>query len=290
VVPGSRDLPYCGGFHVELLAHELGHYLGLQHTFAGDPFADPAAAEAHFERHGRNPAIFDGDGLSDTPPDPAVKSMECVELDRLLLAGHAFVLPRRNLMSYYNDRDRLTPQQIVRARWVLDARLRSPGMRLPVNVWPGPIVEAEVLEVVGLRDATSTVQPMAGFGVDDWSGDAQLLVRAGPSAELTVRLPTMEADPAMQIVLFATRAPDFGRIRVELDGRALGGEIDLYAPVVAPTGPLILGPLDRATDQSRLTIRVSGRHPDATGTWFGIDALGVSSSGGSAGRGRKERG
>ena len=74
---GWDDMGHCGHSHWESLGHELGHFLGLPHTFAVEPFIDQAAAEAYFVSHGKNPAVFDGDGFSDTPPDPGTRTLEC---------------------------------------------------------------------------------------------------------------------------------------------------------------------------------------------------------------------
>jgi hypothetical protein len=274
LMPGSRDLPFCGRFHEESFAHELGHYLGLPHTFRGVPFADVAAAESHWLEIGKDPSTFDGDGLSDTPPDPGVKMLECEGGDRLVLSGTEFRLPRRNVMSYYARGDQLSAQQIDLARWMLAERRKTPALRLPVNGWPGTVVEAEALEVVGEVDAAHDVQPMAGFG-EGWSGDAQLFVRAREGGAVTLRIDLTGFGPETKIVLLATRAPDFGRVRVFLNGRALGGEIDLWAPIVAATGPVALGSVGDDAGPSQLEVRASGKNPRSTGTWFGVDAFGI---------------
>src|SRR5262249_50683106 len=43
------------------LGHEIGHYLGLSHTFKQE-FPTLADAQFYFAQHGYNPNAFDGDG------------------------------------------------------------------------------------------------------------------------------------------------------------------------------------------------------------------------------------
>jgi hypothetical protein len=75
--------------------------------------------------------VFDGDGLSDTPPDPFV-STPAVQFaaGSLTLGGVKFPLPRTNVMSYYAGADlhnkTLTPQQVDRVLRTLLARF--PGL------------------------------------------------------------------------------------------------------------------------------------------------------------------
>lgn len=61
----------CGYQNIGMLAHEIGHYLGLSHTFPR-VFHSVAEAELALKNNGNDPAIFDADGFSDTPPDPYI--------------------------------------------------------------------------------------------------------------------------------------------------------------------------------------------------------------------------
>jgi hypothetical protein len=59
--------------NIWLFAHEAGHYLGLSHTFPGgsDEGTDThAEVNQYVQDHGDGPSALDGDGLSDTPPEP----------------------------------------------------------------------------------------------------------------------------------------------------------------------------------------------------------------------------
>jgi hypothetical protein len=109
------------------LAHEFGHYVGLQHTFkASGSQADLSVAlQAAYDDQFK---AFDGDGLLDTLPeplDPSAINATCSSRSAtttLALQGTSgsvtVSVPLQNIMSYYyNKTKEITPQQgaIVRA-------------------------------------------------------------------------------------------------------------------------------------------------------------------------------
>ena len=125
VMSGYTARVRCGHHDNSALAHELGHYFGLSHTFAHHPpFETRKEAERFLKSNMKNPLCFDGDGLSDTPPDPGIFSMACERQWVVELAGMQVACPRRNIMSFYDERDRLSPLQIRRVKEVLGSRLK----------------------------------------------------------------------------------------------------------------------------------------------------------------------
>ena len=167
--------------------------------------------------------MFDGDGFGDTPPDPSIRSLECDRRQEITLGGIAFRLPRQNIMSYYDERAGLSPLQIRRVRWVLDARSAG-GMALPRNTAARDPIEAESLEVLAEEGARTSVQRMSGFGVEQWSDEAQLF-------------------------------------------------IDLYAPMVLPSGAIPLGSETLERGAHRLTFTSVGKSDASLGFRFGIDCI-----------------
>jgi hypothetical protein len=155
LMPGFRETTVCGHQNIAQLAHDLGHYLGLPHTFLGkstpfinpgakpdpsDDTPDPDAARAWL----LGGMTMDGDGFADTPQDPGVALVSpcgpdpedvffLVSADRPPLR---FQPPRTNLMSYYSDAaatfgkdplvQTLTPQQIERVYRAIDERRLVP--------------------------------------------------------------------------------------------------------------------------------------------------------------------
>ncbi|MBW2535883.1 MAG: hypothetical protein JRI55_30600, partial [Deltaproteobacteria bacterium] len=269
VMPGFEGTHHCGDAQLDALAHELGHFLGLPHTFA-QQFDRPSDAAAFLRARRLDPMAFDGDGIADTLPDPGIAAMECTEAPSVDLAGVRFELPRGNLMSYYAQRSRLSPTQIERARWTMAERMAH-GMRLAVNEPTRPL-ELEAMPAVGPRGCRH--QSMTTFLDRRWSGDAQQFCEQPSRFRFVV-----ERTGRYRLRLFATRAPDFGQLQVTLDGEPLGGSYEAWAPVVLPSGPIALGEKELGRGAHTIGFRTVGRHPKSSADKYGVDALELSAIG-----------
>jgi hypothetical protein len=150
--------------------------------------------------------------------------------------------------------------------------LRPGGTPLPCNLGARSPIEFEAFPGLEARGCQPSAQSMAAWGAARWSGGAQLFCPAAPGAAVTVPLPSV-VTRRVQLSLFATRAPDFGIVRVFLDDRPRGRRLDLYAAAVQPTGRLALGTAELAAGPHRLRVEPCGRNPAATGTFFGLDCL-----------------
>jgi hypothetical protein len=269
-MPGWEGASHCGHTHIDHLPHELGHHLGLAHTFA-QPFPDLWDAATFMEEHG-GVAAFDGDGLTDTLPDPSVHYTECDAVSQIELNGKAIELPRRNIMSYYDERDSLTPQQIARLRWFVMER-QAHAMKLPKNA-PGGAAqrwEIESLEVLEARGCVSGGQQMDGFGAGNWSGEAQIFCTdESPRARLAWKVATAGT---YRVRLYATRAPDYGLLQTYIDDQPLGAVFDGWAPAVMASGPIDLGIVQLEGGAYTLTFDTVGQNLAAKGAHFGVDAI-----------------
>jgi hypothetical protein len=272
-MPGF-DSDVCGYQNIGMLAHEIGHYLGLAHTF-DEIFVSEQEAEAFFIANDNDPLAFDGDGFADTPPDPYVEvwAIQCEPVDSIELGGMTFPLPRTNIMSYYEVRTGLSQQQIERVRYVLGLR-RQNYMAMPSNrSVPFPI-EADSLSVTQSTGCGTSVQTMEGFGEHQWYEGDQLFVGADANCVLDLSLPIAQAR-RYRIGIYLTRAPDFGQIKMSLDGTTLASSIDAYAPFVLPTGAIPLGEVDLTPGNHTLRIEVVGQNAESSGYSFGLDCLSV---------------
>lgn len=280
ILPGFGVSVHCGTTAHEWFAHEMGHFLGLGHTMPNLPtFASIDEAAAYFVAKGRTASLFDGDGLSDTLPDPYMRFLECAATTSVTLDGVVFVLPRENLMSYYNEASVLTPMQAAIARDMAALVVRGGG-RYPTNVGPAA---AGTLRFEAEDLATSHTGPepgdqdMTGFAPypfsPRWSEDKQLYWGAGSGRRLTLYF-TVPETKRYSVFAYATLSPYFDTVSVEIDGLATGVSLDAYAPQVLPSGPIELATgVELKKGQHRIRFTVTATNPASLGHGFGIDCI-----------------
>jgi hypothetical protein len=143
----------------------------------------------------------------------------------------------------------------------------------PANASPQPqTVEAESL----LPPVTTTapVQAQRECCGITWSGHQQLWfrgLRAGDSVELSV---PVAADGQYDLSATLTQGPEYGYLRMSVDGVAIGQVFDSYhAGPAVRTGPVQFGSAALTAGTHRLTITVPGRNPASTGYFAGLDTL-----------------
>ena len=67
-----------------------------------------------------------------------------------------------------------------------------------------------------------------------------------------------------------------GTVRLYLDGKPLGGPVDLYNPDVVPTGELPFGAHDLAAGEHGLAVEIAGANERAVKAYmFGLDYVKV---------------
>lgn len=145
-----------------LFGHELGHYLGLGHTFPGwnDLGTDTdAEALAMINKAGGKTAGLDGDSVPDSPPDAGTAYYK-VKGWNMCSGPASYVIPagsgkpgytiapmRANMMSYFVcGSPRFTPGQLARIRQTLKGSRSGVALSAPpaldLVTQPAPEVQA----------------------------------------------------------------------------------------------------------------------------------------------------
>ncbi|MFI5457220.1 MAG: hypothetical protein ACHRXM_17380, partial [Isosphaerales bacterium] len=105
-----------------------------------------------------------------------------------------------------------------------------------------------------------------------WGGGRQLFCRAQRGGFVTLAF-TNRRGGRYRLRVLATAAPDFGVVRVSLDGKHLGHDINLYSGRVCPSGSIDLGAIDLPAGRHALRFTSVGKDPASANVWIGVDAV-----------------
>ncbi|MBQ9468854.1 MAG: DUF2961 domain-containing protein, partial [Clostridia bacterium] len=138
------------------------------------------------------------------------------------------------------------------------------------------LVEGEYLRFIGSDSTTISQAPqlMDYFEKENWSGYKQLFIKGlgiGQYAEYT--LPAI-SDGRYMILASFTTAPDYGKLRVSVNGTELGEEIDCYTASVLVEYLTEIGEATLTAGNSN-TIRftVTGKNASSGDYYIGLDFL-----------------
>jgi hypothetical protein len=145
--------------------------------------------------------------------------------------------------------------------------LGPPDSEVPVERF-----EAHALPVVASGRCRSNAQDMGEWERAMWTRGKQLFCSAenGGFVELAMEV---HKPGRYRFRVLATAAPDFGTIRMALDGRWLEPQFDLYCGRVSPSGTLELGTYAFTAGRHRIRFSSAGKNTASAGYSFGIDAI-----------------
>jgi tetratricopeptide (TPR) repeat protein len=139
--------------------------------------------------------------------------------------------------------------------------------------------DLKVLAAAGCRDVV--VQDMEPFGRADWSNGKQLFCHASQKGFVELQVDVPETS-RYTLEVRLTRAPDFGRIEVALDGRKKGAVFDGYDERVGPAAPIRLGTVELRKGSHRLRFTAVDKNPRSSDFFMGIDWVKLSPGEGSS--------
>lgn len=117
-----------------------------------------------------------------------------------------------------------------------------------------------------------STQEMKTWGSGMWSHGKQLFCRAEANGFVAVEFHVKKAG-RYRLRVEGTVAPDYGILRIALDGKAVGPAFDLYSGMVGPSGPLELGVHDLTAGKHRMRFTATGKNAVSENFWFGVGAV-----------------
>jgi putative membrane-bound dehydrogenase-like protein len=133
-------------------------------------------------------------------------------------------------------------------------------------------IEGEAIKVLDKTAGATGAQDMRPFPLAKWSGGAQLWwTGAKPGDKLTVEVPVKD-DGRYEVFVVATKAVDYGIVKLTFDGGQQTAPIDLFNDGVITTPPISLGVHDLKKGKYPLIAEIIGANEKAVKAYmFAID-------------------
>ena len=266
VMPGFAPTQVCGEQNIGLFVHEVGHYLGLPHTFLWIP-GSVEQAESFFILRGHDVNVFDGDGREETAPDPfvAIPNVQC-GTDDLSLDNVIFDLPRENAMSYYHPVSAFVNSQSSTMRQTLLLRTGQPLTS------DGIVIEPTIATVQATAGDLSEIDTLPFLG--RWSNDDLLIWRNGEIGDTLSSTIDLPSAGRYRVSAALTAVHDFAIVEHRFNGQA-SVPVDLYASFMLCTGQVYLGDFDLEQGPNAFEVEVVGVNPrgEFSTRGYGLDYL-----------------
>ncbi|MCS7066608.1 MAG: DUF2961 domain-containing protein, partial [Fimbriimonadales bacterium] len=140
-------------------------------------------------------------------------------------------------------------------------------------------IECETMPIVAVSEGVPAApQVMPGTKERFWSNGKHLFVQARkPGDFVELRIP-VEGDAPVKLTLYATKSWDYGIVRFSVNGKQVGGDMDLCSEregQSVPTGPIELGTFTPENGALILRVEVVGASEKSTGAryFFGLDCV-----------------
>lgn len=108
-----------------------------------------------------------------------------------------------------------------------------------------------------------------------WNGSDHILIRdADRGDSIDIRIPATSS-AAQKLTLYATRSHDFAIVRLSVNGKSTGAEVDLYAASPTHSGAIELGVFEPVDGAFLLRVEVLDKNPKSKRMRFGLDCVSV---------------
>jgi WD40 repeat protein len=135
--------------------------------------------------------------------------------------------------------------------------------------------EAEDLKIIKYEDSLKApgCQEMAfEFDATQWSNGRQLFCSAQKGGFVDLEVELEEAGD-YQLDVYITKAPDFGKLSVSIDGKELEKTFDAYHKYVVPPEKVNFGKATLTKGSHTLRFQAVDKNPQSSNYYMGIDCL-----------------